>query len=230
MGNRSNTDTFYPGVLRPDQSRWYKLAACLILCASAFFGTAVLYGVLLALLLGERVVALVSFFAVKRKQLATLGLHPSGKQNPRIFAIEAIWGACFALCVVLRFLPGGQRLIIWLSACAFLLDTIFMYIGCPFRKFCMSNRCCATCRIYHWNYPMLVTGIILLPSVRGEIWMLALGGIAAALSILLMVLWEAEYLRHHIPPGDAQALAALQCKPGAQCAACANSRSRRKGF
>ena len=71
-------------------------------------------------------------------------------------------------------------------------DLICIMFFCPFQAWMMKNKCCATCRIYNWDYIMMFTPFFFLIFKPGPILhYVMLGG---ALIVLLM--WEISYLRH----------------------------------
>ena len=52
----------------------------------------------------------------------------------------------------------------------------------------MRNRCCATCRIFDWDYLMLCTPLLAVPTP------LTLS--ACALALFVFLRWEVTYRRH----------------------------------
>lgn len=52
----------------------------------------------------------------------------------------------------------------------------------------MKNKCCVTCRIYNWDYAMMFTPLLFIPSLFN--WSLL------ALAIALLIKWEWIYHRH----------------------------------
>jgi len=61
-------------------------------------------------------------------------------------------------------------------------DMICILFFCPFQTWFMKNRCCATCRIYNWDFAMMFTPLVFIPSLYT--WSLL--GIALA----LLIQWE----------------------------------------
>lgn len=66
-------------------------------------------------------------------------------------------------------------------------DIVCILFFCPF-KWLMKNRCCTTCRVYNWDYPMMFTPYVFFASFFS--WSL----LGMALFILLK--WEITYKRH----------------------------------
>lgn len=67
-------------------------------------------------------------------------------------------------------------------------DIICILFFCPFQTWFMKNRCCTTCRIYNWDYAMMFTPFVFIPSI----FTYSLLGCAVA----LLVRWEVTYKRH----------------------------------
>lgn len=67
-------------------------------------------------------------------------------------------------------------------------DMICILIWCPFQKLFLKNKCCSTCRIYNWDYPMLFTPLMFV----GGLYSLSLS--IMALSIL--VRWEFTFKKY----------------------------------
>ena len=44
-------------------------------------------------------------------------------------------------------------------------DVVFILFFCPFQKIFMQNRCCTECRIYNWDFLMMVTPLVVFLSV-----------------------------------------------------------------
>ncbi|MCQ2508048.1 MAG: hypothetical protein MJ097_04595 [Dorea sp.] len=61
-------------------------------------------------------------------------------------------------------------------------DMICILFFCPFQSWMLKNRCCATCRIYDWDYLMMFTPLIVIPSFFT--WSLA------GFGFFLYVRWE----------------------------------------
>lgn len=67
-------------------------------------------------------------------------------------------------------------------------DIICILFLCPFQLIWMKNRCCITCRIYDWDYPMMCTPLVVIPCFYT--WSLV------ALAVVLALQWEIIYRRH----------------------------------
>ncbi len=67
-------------------------------------------------------------------------------------------------------------------------DIICILFFCPFQTWFMKNRCCTTCRIYNWDFAMMFTPLVFIPSL----YTYSLLGCA----LVLLVRWELSYRLH----------------------------------
>lgn len=75
-------------------------------------------------------------------------------------------------------------LVLMYSVC----DIICILIYCPFQRWVLKNKCCITCRIYNWDYPMMFTPLIFIPTMYNY----TLVGV----SVLILIVWEYTYYKH----------------------------------
>ncbi|MBO5649161.1 MAG: hypothetical protein J6S76_04545 [Clostridia bacterium] len=107
----------------------------------------------------------------------------------RVLLVLLVWcllnGAIGALYFI-GIIDGGILLLIALgySIC----DMICILFFCPFQTWILGNKCCATCRIYNWDYAMMFTPFIFVP----HFYTWSLLGIA----LLLVLVWELTAWRH----------------------------------
>lgn len=80
----------------------------------------------------------------------------------------------------------GIMLII--SLCYSVCDMICILWFCPFQTWMMGNRCCTTCRIYNWDFPMMFTPMVFVKTAYT--WSLA------AMALALLIHWEVTVRRH----------------------------------
>lgn len=66
-------------------------------------------------------------------------------------------------------------------------DMVCILVFCPFQVFFLSNRCCADCRIHNWDYIMMCTPMLFIPSVYSMSLFL--------LSAAVIVRWEIALIR-----------------------------------
>ena len=67
-------------------------------------------------------------------------------------------------------------------------DMICILFFCPFQTWFMKNKCCSTCRIYNWDYPMMFTPLFFVR--RSYSWSLLV------LSVALLARWEITFYLH----------------------------------
>ena len=67
-------------------------------------------------------------------------------------------------------------------------DIFCILIYCAFQKWFLINRCCMTCLIYNWDYPMMFTPLLFVGGIPA--WSLL------GLGIALLIKWELDYHRH----------------------------------
>ena len=67
-------------------------------------------------------------------------------------------------------------------------DIICILFFCPFQTWFMKNKCCSTCRIYNWDYAMMLTQLFFVR--RSYAWSLL------ALSVALLIRWEITFYMH----------------------------------
>lgn len=79
--------------------------------------------------------------------------------------------------------------ILILIALAFsVCDIICILFFCPFQTWFMQNRCCASCRIYNWDFAMMFTPLVLIP----HWYTYSLLGCA----LVLLLRWEITFRIH----------------------------------
>lgn len=105
------------------------------------------------------------------------------------FAVFSAWialNAIFGILYYTHIIDDGILLLIALaySVC----DCICILFFCPFQTWFMKNKCCTTCRIYNWDYAMMFTPLIFMPSLYN--WTL----LGAAL--ILLIRWEITLKLH----------------------------------
>ena len=105
-------------------------------------------------------------------------------------AVAAAWFALNGAIGALYFVGIIDKGILMLIALAYsVCDMICILFFCPFQTWFMKNRCCATCRIYNWDFAMMFTPLLFIP----HFYTWSLLGIALALLI------EWEYLLRRYP-------------------------------
>ena len=120
------------------------------------------------------------------------------------FSVFSAWIALNAVIGILYYthiIDAGILLLISLaySVC----DIICILFFCPFQTWFMKNKCCTTCRIYNWDYAMMFTPLIYIPTLYT--WSLLV------LALILLAKWEYLYHKHSERFSD-KCNASLSCK------------------
>ena len=122
-------------------------------------------------------------------------------------AVAAAWLLLNGVIGALYFLGVIDRGILILISLAYsVCDIICILFFCPFQTWFMKNRCCTTCRIYNWDFPMMFTPLVFIPSVYTYT---LVGG-----SLLLLLRWELALRRHpeRFSPETNASLDCANCK------------------
>lgn len=117
------------------------------------------------------------------------GAKPDNPSGMVTFAMFSAWVALNAIIGILfyaKVIDAGILLLVSLfySVC----DMICILFFCPFQTWFMKNRCCASCRIYNWDYAMMFTPFVFVPSLYT--WSLL------GLALVLLIIWEVTYKLH----------------------------------
>ena len=129
-----------------------------------------------------------------QKQFAR-NYRPTGEEKPqliswkRIVIVVITWLALNA--VIGAFYYAGfidQGILVLISFTYGVCDMICILFFCPFQTWFMKNRCCCDCRIYNWDFAMMFTPYVFIPSVYT--WSLL------AMSIILLLRWEITLFFH----------------------------------
>lgn len=114
---------------------------------------------------------------------------PTGESQPKLQS----WKRTLAVVIAWLTLNGAvgilyytgvidQRILVLISLAYGVCDMICILFFCPFQTWIMKNRCCTTCRIYNWDFAMMFTPFVFVPSLYT--WSLL------GLSLLLLLRWE----------------------------------------
>ena len=111
------------------------------------------------------------------------------QDNNAVFLVALVW-------ISLNLVFGGLHMMgifddgIMLLLCAAysVCDIICILFFCPFQTWFLKNKCCATCRIYNWDYAMMFTPLFFIS--KTYTWSLL------ALSIVLLARWEITFFLH----------------------------------
>lgn len=94
--------------------------------------------------------------------------------------------AIFGILYYLNIFDKGILLLI--SFAYGVCDMICILFFCPFQTWIMKNKCCTTCRIYNWDFAMMFTPLIFIPSVYTYSLVL--------ISLILLLKWELYYYKY----------------------------------
>ncbi len=112
--------------------------------------------------------------------------HPSWKG---VGILAVVWIALNSIPAILYFSGVIDRGILVLIALFYsVCDMICVLFGCPLRKIFMTNRCCADCRIYNWDFLMMFTPIVFIP----HFYTWSLFGV----SLIVFLKWEITAFKH----------------------------------
>lgn len=129
-----------------------------------------------------------------QKQFAR-NYRSTGEEKPRLqswkrtFVVAAVWLVLNAVIGVLyktEIIDAG--ILVLISLAYGVCDMICILFFCPFQTWFMKNRCCTDCRIYNWDFAMMFTPYVFIPSLYT--WSLL------GMSLLLLLRWEITYHRH----------------------------------
>ena len=114
---------------------------------------------------------------------------PVNQSWKRTALVAVLWLTLNAVIGALYFAGIFDRGILILIAIGFsVCDIVCILFFCPFQTWFMKNRCCTTCRIYNWDFAMMFTPLVFIPSL----YTYSLLGCAIA----LLLRWEIAYRLH----------------------------------
>ncbi len=114
---------------------------------------------------------------------------PTNQSAGTTALVAFVWLALNAVFGILYFIGIFDSGILILIAIAYsVCDVICILFFCPFQTWFMKNRCCTTCRIYNWDFAMMFTPLVFIPSL----YTYSLLGCALA----LLLRWEITYRLH----------------------------------
>ena len=144
-----------------------------------------------------------------QKQFAR-NFRPTGETVPKnqpwqvTALVGCVWLALNGVIGLLYFLGLFDAAILVIISLVFsVCDIICILYFCPFQTWFMKNRCCTTCRIYNWDFAMMFTPLVFIPSTYTYSLL--------ACALLLLLRWEIAY-RRHPERFSAKTNACLDCK------------------
>ena len=125
----------------------------------------------------------------KRNYIETGESVPTSRTPLRTLAVAGAWLLLNGIIGALYFLGIIDAGILILISLAYsVCDMICILYFCPFQTWFLKNKCCGSCRIYNWDYAMMFTPLVFIPSV----YTYTLLGIA----VLLLIFWEMLIILH----------------------------------
>ena len=163
----------------------------------AFTGHPILAGMVCAVLSAEM---LLRFFPMRLESPGSQKIFAScyrstGQMDPQIEDNRAA-----ALAALLWILPNAVFGVLYLRGvldegimlllCCFyaVCDIICILFFCPFQLWILKNRCCVTCRIYNWDFPMMATPLFFVNRLPARI--------LCALALAHLLRWEVTLRMH----------------------------------
>ena len=115
--------------------------------------------------------------------------RPTGKEGVKLsswkstLAVAAAWFLLNGAIGGLYFLGVIEQGVLLLIALFYsVCDMICILFFCPFQTWFMKNKCCGSCRIYNWDYAMMFTPLVFVPSLYTYSLLF--------LSLALLLSWE----------------------------------------
>jgi hypothetical protein len=111
---------------------------------------------------------------------------PDNNATVLVLLIWICFNGIFGVLYMLGIFDEGIMLL--LSSAYSVCDMVCILFFCPFQTWFLKNKCCATCRIYNWDYAMMFTPLFFV--AKPYTWGLL------GLSVALLVRWEVTFYRH----------------------------------
>lgn len=136
--------------------------------------------------------------------------RPTGVTEPmlpswkRTFAVAFCWIAANAVFGVLYYMDVIDAGVLVLISLAYSVgDMVCILFFCPFQTIFLKNKCCNSCRIYNWDFPMMATPLLFIPH--------PFAGVLVVLSLVVLACWEIP-LRLHPERFSERTNACLSCE------------------
>ena len=108
------------------------------------------------------------------------------EDNHGVMLVALIWiggNAVFGILHMLGIFDDG--IMILLASVYSIGDIVCILFFCPFQSWFLHNKCCATCRIYNWDYAMMFTPLFFI----NRWW----GWVLLGTAFVLMLRWELTF-------------------------------------
>ena len=111
------------------------------------------------------------------------------KANVGALKVLVLWIALFIIVGILTYFQIlTHRELFVLTAFLYFCDLVCVLFFCPFQKFLMHNKCCATCRIFNWDHLMMFSPLAFVGGVFPTILLI--------MSLVSLLIWEFKYHLH----------------------------------
>jgi len=108
------------------------------------------------------------------------------EDNHGVMLVALVWiGLNCVFGLLYRFKLFDDGIMILIASFYSICDLICILFFCPFQTWFLHNKCCATCRIYNWDYAMMFTPLFFINKWYG--WVLF------GLAFALMLRWEITF-------------------------------------
>lgn len=112
------------------------------------------------------------------------------EDNNGVVLVALVWiGLNCVFGLLHRFDIFDDGIMILIASFYSICDLICILFFCPFQTWFLHNKCCATCRIYNWDYAMMFTPLFFINRWYG--WVLL------GMAFVLMLRWELTF--YHFP-------------------------------
>lgn len=111
---------------------------------------------------------------------------PDNNATLLVALVWIVFNGIFGMLRMQGILDDGAMIL--LCSAYSVCDMICILFFCPFQSWFLKNKCCASCRIYNWDYAMMFTPLFFVS--KTYTWSLLL------LSVALLVRWEITFYRH----------------------------------
>lgn len=116
-------------------------------------------------------------------------VKPTVNTAPTTFLVALVWILLNGAIGVLYFTKLIDEGILALISLAYsVCDMICILFFCPFQTWIMKNKCCGSCRIYNWDYAMMFTPLVFIPSPYTYT--------VLGMALLLLIYWEIIFKIH----------------------------------
>ena len=111
------------------------------------------------------------------------------EDNNGVVLVALLWVGLNAVLGMLHsFEIFDDGIMILIASFYSICDLICILFFCPFQSWILHNKCCATCRIYNWDYAMMFTPLFFIKQWYG--WVLL------GMAFILALRWEITFYKY----------------------------------